>query len=871
MAIYFYKDSTNDIFVVGDSILPTGKYILRTYTNNTIVSLEDSDAKVLVFDPIEITNLLKENDTAYTDLDDLLAGISDLFKSEGGGLSVVSTDGTLSGDGTPGDPLSVVGGGGAATQVAQGTAYTFLGELLNDSFPGTSLNATNWSGSLPTGASINDKLIIASGSAVWDRFITLTKHYLYEKQDIIVDVTAVTKSSGDAWGWGQTNFSAYTNTYVFWKFDQFTGILSAGTDSSANQYGSMQPIQFSAGDDLRFTWKRTPSKTYVIIENLTDSTVPKAYGEWDLCKWGSGNYYRLTFLGGQQEFTNITINSAVRNYVDNSDGIVVIGDSIGNGYGLTNRIDRFSDLLVKGQTHKYENLCVDSWGTGEYTTARLTEFLTNINGKYLIINLGYNDASRGTVLATFQTALENLATTAQGLGFEVIFVSMWPHRNTNESDYNTYMSNAATATSSIFIDIWDDLTTANLGEKEYYFDGVHPNLWGHVEISRFIDLQDGEIVDLLLDNFENEDIKFRGIGFSEELLPLAVIDSEGNVKKSDPQKYINKEPVQLQQGQDSDGYPQYTQTGRIRITGNIQNDGQYIQKADSTGLKIGFSNDVDDTLGSNINITNKQNASGRKQLFSTITGVRNLLLQGLIVKAGYTHQITGDGNVIIMCQGFTSISGDSNTLINTQINTSLSSGSDNIGIGNSALINITTGQKNIHISFGMSGVDYFTSALSNTIILGDVSNGNQYVANDFAISMGLGSPVNMWIGSRLALTPGVQHSISTARSYGTNFIGSHLNIDAGRGTGSGEPGTIKIRHSTPVGSGVGFQTTFTDTMVFNRVRVVCNRLLGLGKFTATEASALTPEDADLIYVTDTDATFTSVGVWAYENGSWIKL
>lgn len=43
------------------------------------------------------------------------------------------------------------------------------------------------------------------------------------------------------------------------------------------------------------------------------------------------------------------------------------------------------------------------------------------------------------------------------------------------------------------------------------------------------------------------------------------------------------------------------------------------------------------------------------------------------------------------------------------------------------------------------------------------------------------------------------------------------------------------------------------------------------QYTATEASALTPSNGDLIYVTSTDATFTSVGFWGYENGSWSKL
>lgn len=765
---------------------------------------------------------------------------------------------------------AAIGGGGAATQVEQGSAYTFLGELLNENFPGTSLSGTNWSDSLPTGASVNEKLIIASGSAAWDRFITLSKHYLYEKLTIQVDVTAVTKNSGDAWGWGQTNFSAYTNTFVFWKFDQYTGILSAGSNSSANQYGEMQPIEFSAGDDLRFIWKRTPTKTYVTIENLTDSTVPKVQGEWDeFCKWGSGNYYRLTFLGGQQEFTNITIDSTVRNYVDNSDGVVVIGDSVGNGYGLGNRNDRFGDIVIKGQTHRYENLCVDSWGTQEFTTARLTEFLTNVNAKYLIINLGYNDASRNLALATYQTNLENLATTAQGLGFEVIFVSPWPNTGLDKSDYNTYMGNAATAVSALFYDIWDDLTDSDLGKKEYYHDGVHPNLWGHEEIARLIDLADGGIKDVLLDNFENDDIQFRGIGYSEELLPLCTIDHQGLVKKANPQKYINKNPVQLQQGVDSAGYPYYTQTGHIRITGSIHNDAPYIQKADSTGGKFGFSNDVDDTLGSNLMITNQQNASTRKQAFPSISGLRNIIISAKSVKTG-TNAISGNDNFVLQTE-FTSLSGDYNTLLNITQTIALTSGSNNIGIGRTALNTITTGQRNVHITWGRTGVATFSTGLSNTIIIGDTGYGNQYNQYDIGLNPAMSQHCRIWLGGKLGLSDGKEALISPARVWGTNYAGMTFNLHGGRGTGNANPAPLQIQCWTPVASGTGAHDNLHTTFKFEHNRTTSEEIFRLARYTAIEASALTPVDADLIYVTSTDATFTSVGVWAYENGTWIKL
>ena len=41
--------------------------------------------------------------------------------------------------------------------------------------------------------------------------------------------------------------------------------------------------------------------------------------------------------------------------------------------------------------------------------------------------------------------------------------------------------------------------------------------------------------------------------------------------------------------------------------------------------------------------------------------------------------------------------------------------------------------------------------------------------------------------------------------------------------------------------------------------------------TSTQASAITASNGMMLYVTDTNATFTSVGFWGYENGSWVKL
>jgi len=70
--------------------------------------------------------------------------------------------------------------------------------------------------------------------------------------------------------------------------------------------------------------------------------------------------------------------------------------------------------------------------------------------------------------------------------------------------------------------------------------------------------------------------------------------------------------------------------------------------------------------------------------------------------------------------------------------------------------------------------------------------------------------------------------------------------------------------------GVGMATAPAEQLhVTGNTRV--DGLIKLTPITAATASALTPAEGDLVMVSDTDATFTSIGFWGYENGAWAKL
>jgi len=92
--MYFYKEALNNIFHVGNDILPAGRYILRIYDNGLKVAIESSDTHESTMSPTEIVYLQKEDDSYYTDLAELLVATKDFFKGGYAG-DVTSLEGRM--------------------------------------------------------------------------------------------------------------------------------------------------------------------------------------------------------------------------------------------------------------------------------------------------------------------------------------------------------------------------------------------------------------------------------------------------------------------------------------------------------------------------------------------------------------------------------------------------------------------------------------------------------------------------------------------------------------------------------------------------------------------------------------------------------
>lgn len=92
---HFYKDTTSGVFLIDGNAIPGGKYNMLFYSSDTVIEVVDVTDNSTILGPIEIVNLRKENDTAYTNKADLLTDVAELFES-GGGSSGGGTAATTS-------------------------------------------------------------------------------------------------------------------------------------------------------------------------------------------------------------------------------------------------------------------------------------------------------------------------------------------------------------------------------------------------------------------------------------------------------------------------------------------------------------------------------------------------------------------------------------------------------------------------------------------------------------------------------------------------------------------------------------------------------------------------------------------------------
>ena len=107
-----------------------------------------------------------------------------------------------------------------------------------------------------------------------------------------------------------------------------------------------------------------------------------------------------------------------------------------------------------------------------------------------------------------------------------------------------------------------------------------------------------------------------------------------------------------------------------------------------------------------------------------------------------------------------------------------------------------------------------------------------------------------------------------AKNYlgGNTYIGTSVGTARLHVVGTGSTGVAMAVESGNVG--IGTSTPYSGALVDLQSTT---QALVITRMTSTQASAITPTNGMMLYVTDTNVTFTSKGFWGYEEGVWVKL
>lgn len=246
----------------------------------------------------------------------------------------------------------------------------------------------------------------------------------------------------------------------------------------------------------------------------------------------------------------------------------------------------------------------------------------------------------------------------------------------------------------------------------------------------------------------------------------------------------------------------------------------------------------------------------------------------------------------------------------------LTTGNDNIGIGQGTGDAITTGLRNVFLgNFSGGNLDIATSdntfigystggsaKLNNSVLLGKSAGGNYASAGsatgvicigeqsgdaangDYNMFIGQFSGTgwlggvknyNMFLGYESGRQADSEYTLSMGYRSGYS-CNSDNSVFLGRDSGYHETANNTLMITNQQGSGVA--DARSKALILGNMEATTtnqwakvNGVLKIKSFTAAEGSALTGANGDIIYVSTTDATFTSVGFWGYQAGAWAKL
>jgi acyl-CoA thioesterase-1 len=163
---------------------------------------------------------------------------------------------------------------------------------------------------------------------------------------------------------------------------------------------------------------------------------------------------------------------------DTTPVLLIVGDSVSAGYGLSNGQGWVELLTRKLAAEGYRYRVVNASISGDTTAggrARLPALLAQHKPAVVVIELGGNDALRGGKLATTRENIDAMVTASQKAGAKVLVVGMEVPPNYGPAYAREFKDAFATVASTRKVPLVPSLF-AGFGEDLGYFqaDRIHP-------------------------------------------------------------------------------------------------------------------------------------------------------------------------------------------------------------------------------------------------------------------------------------------------------------------------------------------------------------------------------------------------------------
>jgi len=311
----------------------------------------------------------------------------------------------------------------------------------------------------------------------------------------------------------------------------------------------------------------------------------------------------------------------------------------------------------------------------------------------------------------------------------------------------------------------------------------------------------------------------------------------------------------------------------------------------------------------NLTTGNSGTAFGYKALYANTSGFENTAVGNFTM----ITNTTGGYNTAIGGQALQkNTSGSYNAAMGYYCLQANTTGSYNVGIGLNVLQKNTTASYNVGVGYealNYNSANYNTgfgyqALLNNTTGMGNTALGTQALVGTGLAGYAMGN-YNTAAGylSLQASTSGTQNSgfgVSSLYNTTTGGYNTAIGVNAGNSNTTGSHNTFLGNYANSTTGGLVNATAIGDSAIVSASNALIlggtgYRAVSVGigntapnasavlevtsttagfritPMTSTQASAITPVEGLILFVSTTNGTFTSVGLWDYENGAWHKL